>query len=190
MDSCEGHHAQVGAGAMNPGVALLVRAGDVARARAGALAVGRGLAARLVDGQDGRECRTLAGDGRDNADFLLRLQARGHDRGRAGEQHGRGLELQGSRTVNVSGRRARPIRATAQASGARCPTDRSNKVGLPPARLGDRRQHQRVHPQPETEHQPGQRAAACTAPPVHAAQHCRCELRHGGEADQTDADQG
>ena len=58
-----------------------------------------------------------------------------------------------------------------------------------PARLGDRRQHQRVGPQRKSGGQPGQRAGARAALPEHAAEQCGRELRHRGKADQADADQ-
>ncbi len=63
------------------------------------------------------------------------------------------------------------------------------EAGVHPAALGDGRQHQRVGPQQRAGHQPGQRAVARAALPVHAAQQRRRKLRHRGEADEADADQ-
>ncbi|HSC62484.1 MAG TPA: hypothetical protein VLD35_02540 [Caldimonas sp.] len=58
-----------------------------------------------------------------------------------------------------------------------------------PARLGDRRQHQRVDPEREAGAEAGERAGPRAAFPVHAAEQRGRELRDRGEADQADADE-
>ena len=52
--------------------------------------------------------------------------------------------------------------------------------------MGKRRHHQGISPDQKTETQSGQRAGACAVSPVHAADHDRCELRHGRKRNEAD----
>ena len=64
-----------------------------------------------------------------------------------------------------------------------------DEAHVEPARLGNGGQHERVGPHHKARQQTRECAQAGSALPVHAAQHHGCKLRHGGKADEPDADQ-
>ena len=69
------------------------------------------------------------------------------------------------------------------------PQPQLQKVGAQPARLGNRGQHQGVDPHGKARAQAHQRPQLGATFPENAAEQCRSKLRHGGKADEANADQ-